>query len=255
MARLEFLTNERPVPSQKLRRLTITYCDTIADRDAIIAGERFQGRRVYAADTGLEYEWSPTIGGGSWVTPVGHIIPVANAAARPLNPRVGQMVYRIDAQSIEVWNGAAWKSQKADTVTLASARNMTTSTRTVDGTTVRADSMVITNTFDRPLSGLVAVHGFLQCDLTSGSGIISTSLVPLVDGVAIGSAFPVSSFGATSGIAALNYGVLVEASFQITVPAGSTKTLTARHDAVFNFGATGQSSIYGTAFHAHLTTA
>lgn len=106
MAILTFLPNEKPVPSTKLKRLTTAYCDTIADRDGIIVGERWNGRLVFVAADETYYQWSDLEGG--WVTLIGLSKPVANAAARPA-ARIGSKVFRIDLGYEEIsLDGTAW---------------------------------------------------------------------------------------------------------------------------------------------------
>lgn len=106
MARQEFTPNQKPVPSALLRRLTITFCDTVADRDAILAGERWNGRLVFVATDETYYQWSDPEGG--WVTLIGLSKPVASAAARPA-ARIGSRVFRLDLGYEEVsLNGTDW---------------------------------------------------------------------------------------------------------------------------------------------------
>lgn len=64
MAITEFLLNERPVSSAKARRLLVTVCDTIVDRDSIPVIGRTPGRTVWVAASGAYWTWVP---GTGWV--------------------------------------------------------------------------------------------------------------------------------------------------------------------------------------------
>lgn len=63
MARTEAETNEKPVASLKMRKITSTICDTEGDRDAISGADLVQGRLVYVTSTDRHEKWNGT----AWV--------------------------------------------------------------------------------------------------------------------------------------------------------------------------------------------
>jgi hypothetical protein len=108
MARIEPLSNEKPVPSAKMRRLTFVFCDTIADRDAIPVGERYEGRAVYCADKEIGYQWFTSA--AAWVPVIG-LYRTCTRAQRIAMPHVeGRLVYESDTDILVMSDGAAWKA-------------------------------------------------------------------------------------------------------------------------------------------------